>query len=66
VNLGSLGFLIEVRPDELDGALDRLAAGDYTIEEHSAAVLTDGGEESTCPSSPRRCATCYPAGIRSP
>jgi NAD+ kinase len=46
VNLGSLGFLIEVQPDELDGALDRLDAGHFTIEEHSAAVLTDGGDES--------------------
>jgi NAD+ kinase len=46
VNLGSLGFLVEIEPDELDAALDRLEAGDYTIEEHSAAVLTDGGEES--------------------
>jgi NAD+ kinase len=46
VNLGSLGFLVEVQPDELDGALDRLAMGDFTIEEHSAAVLTDVGDES--------------------
>jgi NAD+ kinase len=46
VNLGSLGFLVEVQPDELDAALDRLDTGDYTIEEHSAAVLTDGGDES--------------------
>ena len=46
VNLGSLGFLVEVEPDELDAALDRLDAGDYTIEEHSAAVLTDEGDES--------------------
>ena len=46
VNIGSLGFLVEVEPDELDAALDRLEAGDYTIEEHSAAVLTDGAEES--------------------
>jgi len=46
VNLGSLGFLVEIQPDELDAALDRLEAGDYTIEEHSAAVLTDGGDES--------------------
>ena len=42
VNLGSLGFLVEVEPHELDAALDRLETGDYTIEEHSAAVLTDG------------------------
>ena len=46
VNLGNLGFLVEVEPDELDAALDRLDAGDYTIEEHSGAVLTDGGDES--------------------
>ena len=46
VNLGNLGFLVEVDPSELDGALDRLDRGDYCIEEHSAAVLTDGPEES--------------------
>jgi NAD+ kinase len=46
VNLGNLGFLVEVEPDELDAALDRIAMGDYTIEEHGAAVLTDGGGES--------------------
>ena len=46
VNLGSLGFLVEVEPHELDDALDRLEKGDFTIEEHSAAVLTDGGDES--------------------
>jgi len=46
VNLGSLGFLVEVEPHELDGALDQLERGDYTIEEHSAAVLADGGDET--------------------
>src|SRR3954471_16559967 len=46
VNLGHRGFLVEVQPQELDAALDRLDMGDYTIEEHSAAVLTDGSEES--------------------
>ena len=46
VNLGSLGFLVEVEPHEVDAALDRLDAGDFTIEEHSAAVLTDGDDES--------------------
>jgi NAD+ kinase len=46
VNLGHRGFLVEVEPHELDAALDRLDTGDYTIEEHSAAVLTDGGGES--------------------
>jgi NAD+ kinase len=46
VNLGGLGFLVEIEPEEIDAALDRLAAGAYTVEEHSAAVLTDGGGES--------------------
>jgi NAD+ kinase len=46
VNLGSLGFLVEIQPEELDAALDRLDAGDYTVEEHSAATLTDGSDES--------------------
>ena len=39
VNLGSLGFLVEVEPHEVDAALDRLETGDFTIEEHSAVVL---------------------------
>jgi NAD+ kinase len=46
VNLGNLGFLVEIQPHELDAALDRLDTGDYTIEEHSAARLTDGSDES--------------------
>jgi NAD+ kinase len=46
VNLGNRGFLVEVQPRELDAALDRLETGEYTIEEHSAAVLTDRGGES--------------------
>ena len=47
VNLGHRGFLVEIQPEEVDAALDRLDAGDFTIEEHSAAVLTDGGDETT-------------------
>jgi NAD+ kinase len=45
VNLGNRGFLVEIEPDELDAALDRLGTGDYTVEDHSAAVLMDGGDE---------------------
>jgi NAD+ kinase len=45
VNLGNLGFLVEIEPEEMDAALDRLEMGDYTVEEHSAAVVTDGGQE---------------------
>jgi NAD+ kinase len=46
VNLGHLGFLIEIEPHEIDAALDRLDTGAFTIEEHSAAVLTDGSDEA--------------------
>jgi NAD+ kinase len=46
VNLGNRGFLIEIQPHELDAALDRFNAGDFTIEEHSAAVLKDGCDQS--------------------
>jgi NAD+ kinase len=46
VNLGNLGFLVEIEPPELDAALDRLDRGDYCIEEHSAAVLADGRDEA--------------------
>jgi len=44
VNIGSLGFLVEVQPDELPAALDRLAREDFTIEQHSALWL--GGDEA--------------------
>jgi NAD+ kinase len=46
VNLGSRGFLVEVEPQELDAALDRLDTGDFTIEEHSAAELVCGQDDS--------------------
>jgi NAD+ kinase len=41
VNLGSLGFLVEVQPAELPDALDRLEREEFTIEEHSALWLGD-------------------------
>ncbi len=34
VNLGHLGFLVELEPQELPAALDRLAALDFTVEPH--------------------------------
>jgi NAD+ kinase len=36
VHLGRLGFLVEVQPSDLEVALDRIAAGDYVLEPHSA------------------------------
>ncbi|GAA1857472.1 hypothetical protein GCM10009687_25720 [Asanoa iriomotensis] len=48
VNYGNLGFLVEVTPAGLPGALHRLAEGDYTIEAHAGMEVTVGDE--------RRCA----------
>jgi NAD+ kinase len=39
VNIGSLGFLVEVQPEEVPRALDRLERLDFTIERHSALWL---------------------------
>jgi NAD+ kinase len=33
INLGRLGFLAEIKPDDWEAALPRLAAGDYWLEE---------------------------------
>ena len=46
VNIGSLGFLVEVQPDELPQALDQLDRSDFTIEEHSALWLGTDGDEA--------------------
>jgi hypothetical protein len=45
VNLGRLGFLVEVEPDELTTALDRVEHRDFTIEEHGTVVLSAGREQ---------------------
>jgi NAD+ kinase len=45
VNLGNLGFLVEVEPAELPDALDRLERFEFTIEEHSALWLGSDGDE---------------------
>jgi NAD+ kinase len=46
VNLGDLGFLVEVEPEELPHALDRLERGDFTIEEHSGLWLGPDADEA--------------------
>lgn len=45
INLGSLGFLAEVETDQIESALDRLAAGEMTISPRlvlQARVIRDG------------------------
>ena len=46
VNLGQLGFLVEIQPEELPDALDRLERLDFTIEQHSALWLGADGDEA--------------------
>jgi NAD+ kinase len=46
VNHGNAGFLIEVSPAELPSALQRLLAGDFSLEPHSCLELEDGDEQS--------------------
>lgn len=52
VNLGTLGFLAEVSPKELEESLDRLLAGDYHTEERmmlNAGVISANGKISLSP-----------------
>ena len=47
INLGSLGFLAEVRVEEIDDAIRSLRSGDYVLEKRhkvGAVVLRDGVE----------------------
>ena len=45
VNLGNLGFLVEVDPPELPAALARLAAKEFTLEPHPCLRITVDGAE---------------------
>ncbi len=49
VNLGHIGFLAEIEPDNVAAAVKRLTTGDYDVEERSTLevrVLAPGGERS--------------------
>ena len=46
VNLGNLGFLVEIQPEELPDALDRLERQDFTIEQHSGLWFGADGDEA--------------------
>ena len=45
VNHGNLGFLVEVTPAQLPSALDRLAAGDFSIEPYGCLTVDAGAVE---------------------
>ena len=45
VNLGHLGFLVEVQPHELPEAVERLERSEFSIEEHGALVVQTQAED---------------------
>jgi len=45
VHVGRLGFLVEVEPEQVPAALDRLAAGEVTLEPHSCLALDVCGHD---------------------
>ena len=51
INLGSIGFLTEIHPDQFEDALDRILAGQYTIENRIQLDVTvkdkDGREKGS-------------------
>jgi NAD+ kinase len=47
VNLGHLGFLVELEPQELPAALERVAAMDFTVEPHLCLRATLRSGDST-------------------
>jgi NAD+ kinase len=40
VNYGNVGFLVEIEPSELESALERLSAGEFSLEPHHALDAT--------------------------
>lgn len=53
VNLGRLGYLADLEPEALAGALDRVVAGEYSIEERMMlAVFVQRAGEPAVPPSP--------------
>jgi NAD+ kinase len=51
VNIGTLGFMSEIAPDDFEQALERLVCGDYRIEKRAMlrGVLVRGGKETVEP-----------------
>jgi NAD+ kinase len=43
VNHGNLGFLVEISPAELPSALERMATGEFTVEQYSCLEVTTAG-----------------------
>ncbi|MGH8950674.1 MAG: NAD(+)/NADH kinase [Acidimicrobiia bacterium] len=46
-NLGTIGFLAEAEPDEIDDVIARLISGDYEVSERMTVTATVNGESAT-------------------
>lgn len=44
INMGRLGFLAGIAPDDTESALDSLYSGDYTLEEHAVIGIEADGK----------------------
>ena len=44
VNIGQMGYLAEVEPDDLDDALDRVLAGDFEVDERMVLEVVVGSD----------------------
>jgi NAD+ kinase len=47
VNVGQMGYLAEVEPSELEGALERVTAGDFEIDERMVLEVVVGSASAT-------------------
>ena len=48
VNMGRLGFLVDVLPSEIETTLDHVLRGDHIIEDHTVIKLETNGETIEC------------------
>lgn len=48
VNMGRLGFLVDVLPSEIETTLDHVLRGDHIIEDHTVIKLETNGETVEC------------------
>lgn len=45
VNMGRLGFLAGIVPDDIESVIDSLYKGDYSVEDHTAITVNTKGDE---------------------
>ena len=68
INLGKVGFLSKAEASDLETVLERIAAGEFTIDERMAIEgrILPGGGEGTTPRATSRSTTSSSPAVRSP